>query len=63
MRPLLIAAGCLAMLAGLLFMAQGSGLFPYPASSFMIDQSAWIWRGLGLAVFGVVMLLLSRRVR
>ncbi len=61
MRPLLIVIGTLFALAGLLFMAQGSGFFPYPASSFMIDQRPWIWRGLGLLILGGVTLLLARR--
>jgi hypothetical protein len=30
---------------GLVFMGQGSGYFPYPASSFMISESRWIYYG------------------
>ncbi|MBY5348900.1 hypothetical protein HFO96_16425 [Rhizobium leguminosarum] len=31
--------GLLMILLGLIWIAQGSGYFPYPASSFMINQS------------------------
>ncbi len=58
----LLGIGALAVLAGVIFIGQGSGYFPYPASSFMIDESVWIWRGLGIAVVGIVMVALSRRV-
>ena len=34
--------GGLLVLIGLVWMGQGSGYFPYPAESFMIDQSPWI---------------------
>ena len=61
-RAVLLGIGALAVLAGVIFIGQGSGYFPYPASSFMIDESVWIWRGLGIAVVGIVMVALSRRV-
>lgn len=50
-------------ITGLVWMGQGSGNFPYPASSFMIDQTPWIWWGLLMAVAGLVVVLLSRRRR
>ncbi len=61
-RVTLLGVGLLGLLVGLVWMGQGSGYFPYPASSFMIDQTPWIWRGLGLAVVGAVMVAVSRRV-
>lgn len=54
MKRLGIVIGALAILMGLLWMAQGSGIFPYPASSFMIDQSPWILYGAILALAGLV---------
>ncbi len=54
--------GILAVLMGLLWMGQGSGLVPWPESSFMIDQSPWIWRGALLALAGVVAVVVSRRL-
>ena len=59
-RPLRIL-GIAAALLGLVWIGQGSGWFPYPASSVMIDQTEWAWRGLGLLSAGVLALILSRR--
>lgn len=53
--------GSLALLVGLVWIGQGSGYFPYPASSFMINQTPWIYRGALLALLGVVILVLVRR--
>lgn len=53
--------GVIAVLMGLLWAAQGAGIFPYPASSFMVDNSRWIYIGLSLAAFGVVLILWRRR--
>jgi hypothetical protein len=61
MKSALLIAGILVTLAGLVWAAQGSGYFPYPASSFMIDESKWIYIGLATAVAGVVLIALSRR--
>jgi hypothetical protein len=63
LRIVLAIVGVLGFLMGLLWMGQGSGVFPYPAVSPMINQSPWIWRGALLAVVGLVVLWLSRRVR
>jgi hypothetical protein len=61
MKSALLIAGSLLTLAGLVWAAQGSGYFPYPASSFMIDESKWIYIGLATAVAGVALIALSRR--
>ncbi|CAD7026993.1 membrane protein [Pseudorhizobium endolithicum] len=61
MKRLGIVIGTLAILMGLLWMAQGSGIFPYPASSFMIDQSPWILYGAILALAGLVLAWWARR--
>lgn len=53
--------GLVVALLGLVWIGQGTGLFPYPASSFMINQTPWIWRGAMLLVFGLVVLWASRR--
>lgn len=62
-RIILAIAGVLALLMGLVWAGQGSGAFPYPASSPMINQSPWIWRGAVLALAGLVVLWLSRKIR
>mgnify|MGYP001401632164 CR=1 FL=1 len=53
--------GILAILIGLLWIGQGTGAFPYPASSFMINQTPWIIYGALLAVLGLVLLFGARR--
>lgn len=44
-------------------MGQGSGYFPYPASSFMISETRWIYIGGLLAVAGIVLLLIGQRLK
>lgn len=55
--------GVVGLAAGALFMAQGSGLFPYPRASFMVDQRPWIWRGALIAGLGAVALYAAGRAR
>jgi hypothetical protein len=62
LRISLVVAGFLAALLGLIWIGQGSGYFPYPASSFMINQSTWIWRGAILGIAGLVAIAGSRRI-
>jgi len=62
MRMLLLVVGVIFLLMGVVWMGQGSGYFPYPRSSFMIDQRPWIARGLILAIAGAAIILISRRV-
>jgi len=58
----LLIVGGLAMLLGLIWIGQGTGYFPYPAQSFMINAMPWAWRGAGLMVFGFVLIMLGRRL-
>jgi hypothetical protein len=44
------AAGRPAQIAGLVFVAQGSGYFPHPAESFMINQTRWVYYGAAIAL-------------
>ncbi len=60
-RVLMVAGGAM-VLSGLLFLGQGTGVFPYPRSSFMIDQTPWAYRGVGLATLGAAVMILSRSV-
>ncbi len=60
MRALLgIAIG--AVVVGLIWIGQGTGVFPYPASSFMIDQTPWAYRGAALAAVGLIAVFFLRR--
>lgn len=62
LKSIVMIVGILAFLMGLLWMGQGSGYFPYPETSPMINQSPWIWRGALLAIAGLVVYWLSRRI-
>lgn len=61
-RPVLSVIGALMILLGLVWIGQGSGYFPYPAASFMINQTPWIYWGLLLAVAGVIVFLSARKL-
>nr|WP_200991937.1 hypothetical protein [Rhizobium rhizogenes]QCL10561.1 putative membrane protein [Rhizobium rhizogenes] len=61
MVKLAYVLGGLLVLIGLVWMGQGSGYFPYPAESFMIDQSPWIYRGALVAIVGVVVIVLAQK--
>jgi len=61
MQTLLTVIGVVLLLAGLVFMGQGSGYFPYPASSFMINATRWIYYGGGIAVVGILLVIFSQR--
>jgi len=52
--------GIVAILVGLIWIGQGSGYFPYPSSSFMINQMPWVYRGVVVIVLGVVAVGVSR---
>jgi len=62
MGTVLVIVGVLAALTGLVWIGQGTGYFPYPASSFMIDQSRWAYRGAGMVAVGIAAVYLSRRL-
>jgi hypothetical protein len=61
MRIVMIVAGVIAVLMGLLWIGQGSGYVAWPASSFMINQTQWGYYGIALALFGVLLIYLGRR--
>jgi len=61
MQTLLTVIGIILLIAGLVFMGQGSGYFPYPRSSFMISQTRWIYYGAGMAVVGLLFIVVARR--
>lgn len=59
-KPLTIL-GAILVLAGLVWMGQGSGYFPYPPESFMIDQTRWIYYGAGTALVGLLVIVFAPR--
>ena len=62
MRTAAFVAGILLLLIGLLWVGQGTGFFPYPSSSFMIGEMTWAYRGAGVALAGLIVMLISRKL-
>ena len=62
-RAVMLALGVLAVLMGLLWIGQGIGLIHWPASSFMLDQREWAFRGAAVVAVGVVLVFLNRAGR
>ncbi|MBO3759530.1 hypothetical protein [Ciceribacter sp. L1K22] len=60
-RRLIRIVALLAIIIGIVWVGQGTGLFPYPASSFMINQAPWVLYGILLAAAGIVLMFVSRR--
>jgi hypothetical protein len=60
MKSAFLIVGIVAVLMGLLWIGQGTGLVHWPASSFMIDQRPWITRGAILAIVGLILTVVSR---
>jgi hypothetical protein len=53
--------GLAMILSGLVWAAQGAGLFPYPERSPMVGDGAWVGWGLLLAAGGALMVWADRR--
>jgi hypothetical protein len=62
MRNVLLSGGVIAVLVGLIWVGQGTGYFPYPSSSFMINDTAWAYYGIALAVLGLVAVVAASRM-
>ncbi len=62
-RAILLILGILATLMGLLWIGQGLGYIHWPASSLMLDQRPWADRGAVLAVIGLLLIIVGRRLR
>lgn len=61
MKTLLTLIGFILLAAGLVFMGQGSRYFPWPAESFMVGATQWIYYGGGIAAAGIVVLIIAWR--
>jgi hypothetical protein len=62
-KTALLVVGILAILVGVIWIGQGTGYFPYPAESFMINEMPWAYRGAVLAIIGLIAAMVSRRMR
>ena len=58
----LLVFGFIGILMGLLWVGQGTGYFPYPGSSFMVNQMPWAYYGIVLAALGVIAVVVARRM-
>jgi hypothetical protein len=61
-RNALLSVSVIAILVGLIWIGQGTGYFPYPSSSFMINDMAWTYYGIALAVLGLVAVVAASRM-
>ncbi|MBU6456724.1 MAG: hypothetical protein KGK16_04985 [Bradyrhizobium sp.] len=61
MRRLLLIVGVLALVAGLLWIGQGTGVISWPSESFMINQIQWAGYGAALAGLGLILIWQSKR--
>ena len=62
MRLTLLIAGTILILIGAVWIGQGTGYFPYPSSSFMIDQRKWAYAGGRALMLGVLLIAFGRGV-
>lgn len=61
-RRIILAVGVIAALMGGLWIGQGLGYIQWPRSSFMLQRTQWADHGAVLAVIGLVMVLVARRL-
>jgi hypothetical protein len=57
----LFIIGVIALLVGLVWIGQGTGIFPYPRSSFMINEVQWAYYGAATAIVGLILMVYARR--
>ena len=61
MRTGIFIIGLIALLVGLVWIGQGTGYFPYPRSSFMINQIEWAYYGSVTAIVGLLLMFYAQR--
>ncbi len=61
MQLAFLIAGTVLILIGALWIGQGTGYFPYPSSSFMIDQRKWAYAGGATLMLGVLLITFGCR--
>lgn len=55
MRLILLITGVVFIVIGAVWIGQGTGYFPYPASSFMINDRTWAYAGAAALVLGLLL--------
>jgi hypothetical protein len=61
MKTLLLLVGMIGCAAGILFAGQGLGYINWPASSFMISEIKWVYYESGIALVGVLLIVIALR--
>ncbi len=61
MKTTLTVIGFLLLAMGLLWAGQGAGIIRWPAESFMISRSQWIYYGGATALVGLVIAIIGAR--
>jgi hypothetical protein len=61
MKTLLTFIGSALLAMGVLWSCQGAGIIRWPAESFMISQSQWVYYGGITALVGLVIVIVARR--
>jgi hypothetical protein len=59
-RIALVVVGVIVLLVGAVFAGQGSGLLP---GSVMTGEKMWLYIGIVLAIFGIILIVLGLRRR
>jgi hypothetical protein len=60
---IIFVIGVFVLAEGILFTLQGSGLVAWPRQSFMINDHAWIERGIVVALIGAALILTAWRIQ
>jgi hypothetical protein len=60
-KMLVLLVGMLVCAAGIFFAGQGLGYINWPASSFMISNMRWVYYGGGIAVVGILLVVIALR--
>ena len=63
MKAPLMLIGIVVLAAGLVFVGQGLGYIRWPASSFMISEIKWAYYGGGIAVVGILLIIVAHGSR
>ena len=63
MKAPLMLIGIVVLAAGLVFVGQGLGYIRWPASSFMISAIKWAYYGGGIAVVGILLIIIAHSRR
>jgi hypothetical protein len=61
MRIGLLISGSALILVGAVWIGQGTGYFPYPTSSFMINDRTWAYAGAAALVLGLLLVAFGRQ--